>query len=52
MAVKVYEFGFTNVYGTDITAAREVEHAHAENDTVCSTACPSRSPGDCAAERC
>ena len=34
IAVKVYEFGFTNVYGTDITAAREVEHAHAENERL------------------
>jgi class 3 adenylate cyclase len=34
IAVKVYEFGFTNVYGTDITAAREVERAHAENERL------------------
>ncbi len=34
MAVRVYEFGFTNVYGTDITAAREVERASAENERL------------------
>ena len=34
LAVKVYEFGFTNVYGTDITAAREVERANAENERL------------------
>jgi len=34
MAVQVYEFGFTNVYGTDITAAREVERANAENERL------------------
>jgi class 3 adenylate cyclase len=34
LAVRVYEFGFTNVYGTDITAAREVERANAENERL------------------
>jgi len=34
LAAQVYEFGFTNVYGTDITAAREVERANAENERL------------------
>ncbi len=34
LAVPVFEFGFTNLYGTDITAAREVERAHAENERL------------------
>lgn len=34
LVVPVYEFGFTNLYGTDITAAREVERANAENERL------------------
>jgi class 3 adenylate cyclase len=34
LIVSVYEFGFINVYGTDITAAREVEVAHRENERL------------------
>ena len=34
LVVSVYEFGFINVYGTDITAAREVERAHRENERL------------------
>jgi len=34
LAIPVYEFGFTNLYGTDITAAREVERANAENERL------------------
>jgi class 3 adenylate cyclase len=34
LAVSVFEFGFINVYGTDITAAREVEIAHRENERL------------------
>ncbi len=33
-AVAEFEFGFINVYGTDITATREVEVAHAENEKL------------------
>jgi class 3 adenylate cyclase len=33
-AVAEFEFGFVNVYGTDITAARQVEVAHAENEKL------------------
>ena len=33
-AVAEFEFGFINVYATDITAAREVEAAHAENEKL------------------
>ena len=33
-AVAEFEFGFINIYGTDITAAREVEAAHAENERL------------------
>ena len=32
--VWVREFGFINVYGTDITAARELEKAHRENERL------------------
>jgi len=32
--VDIPEFGFINVYGTDITAAREVEKAHRENERL------------------
>jgi class 3 adenylate cyclase len=32
--VDIPEFGFVNVYGTDITAAREVEKAHRENERL------------------
>jgi class 3 adenylate cyclase len=34
LVVPVYEFGFINVYGTDITAARMVEQAHRENERL------------------
>jgi class 3 adenylate cyclase len=34
LVIPVYEYGFTNLYGTDITAAREVERAHAENERL------------------
>jgi hypothetical protein len=34
LPVWVPEFGFINVYGTDITAAREVERAHGENQRL------------------
>jgi len=34
LVVPVFEFGFTNLYGTDVTAAREVERAHAENERL------------------
>jgi class 3 adenylate cyclase len=34
LPVWVPEFGFVNVYGTDITAAREVERAHRENERL------------------
>ncbi|MCV0402557.1 MAG: hypothetical protein K5924_02475 [Chloroflexi bacterium] len=34
MAVAVYEYGFTNLYGTDITATRQLEQAHAENERL------------------
>jgi class 3 adenylate cyclase len=33
-AVAEFEFGFINIYGTDITAARQVEAAHAENERL------------------
>ena len=33
-AVAEFEFGFINVYATDITAARQVEAAHAENERL------------------
>lgn len=33
-AVAAFEFGFINLYATDITAAREVEAAHAENEKL------------------
>ena len=33
-AVAEFEFGFINVYATDITAARQVEAAHAENEKL------------------
>jgi class 3 adenylate cyclase len=33
-AVAEFEFGFINLYATDITAAREVEAAHAENERL------------------
>jgi class 3 adenylate cyclase len=32
--VSVYEFGSINLYGTDITAARQVERLNAENETL------------------
>ncbi len=34
IAIDVYEYGFTNLYGTDITASRELERAHAENERL------------------
>lgn len=34
LAVDVPEFGFINVYGTDITAARELERLHRENERL------------------
>jgi class 3 adenylate cyclase len=34
LVVSVYEFGAINVYGTDVTAAREVERAGAENERL------------------
>lgn len=34
VAVEAFEFGFTNLYATDITAAREVEEAHRENERL------------------
>lgn len=34
LVVSVYEFGFINLYGTDITAARAVEIAHRENERL------------------
>ncbi|HSM38889.1 MAG TPA: adenylate/guanylate cyclase domain-containing protein, partial [Candidatus Limnocylindrales bacterium] len=34
LVVPVFEYGFTNLYGTDITAARDVERAHAENERL------------------
>jgi class 3 adenylate cyclase len=34
LIVPVYEFGFINVYGTDITAARMVEQANRENERL------------------
>ena len=32
--VSVYEFGFVNIYGTDVTAARAIEQAHRENERL------------------
>jgi class 3 adenylate cyclase len=32
--VWIHEFGFINVYGTDVTAARELEKAHRENELL------------------
>ena len=32
--VWIREFGFINVYGTDVTAARELERAHRENERL------------------
>ncbi len=32
--VSVYEFGFVNLYGTDVTAVRQVEQAHRENERL------------------
>ncbi len=34
LVVSVFEFGFINLYGTDVTAAREVEKAHAESERL------------------
>jgi class 3 adenylate cyclase len=34
VAVSGFEFDFTNVYGTDITAARQLEVAHRENERL------------------
>ncbi len=34
LPVWVHEFGFINLYGTDITAVREVEKAHRENERL------------------
>ncbi|MDQ3871275.1 MAG: hypothetical protein M3301_06640 [Chloroflexota bacterium] len=34
LVVQVYEFGFINLYGTDITAAREIERANRENERL------------------
>jgi class 3 adenylate cyclase len=34
LAIDVPEFGFINVYGTDITAARELERLHRENERL------------------
>ena len=34
LIVPVYEFGFVNAYGTDITAARLVEQANRENERL------------------
>jgi class 3 adenylate cyclase len=34
LVVPVYEFGFINVYGTDVTAARQVEQANRENERL------------------
>jgi len=33
-AVAEFEFGFINIYGSDITAAKQVEAAHAENERL------------------
>jgi class 3 adenylate cyclase len=33
-AVEVYEFGFVNLYGTDVTAARAIEAASRENERL------------------
>ncbi len=32
--VLIPEFGFTNIYGTDVTAAREIEQANRENERL------------------
>ena len=43
--VDVPEFGFINVYGTDVTAVRQLELPRTrERRGCCSTSCPSRSP--------
>jgi class 3 adenylate cyclase len=34
LGVAAFEFGFINLYATDITAARQVEEAHAENERL------------------
>jgi class 3 adenylate cyclase len=34
VAVSVFEFGFINLYATDITAARQIEAAHKENERL------------------
>ena len=34
LVVSVYEFGFVNLYGTDVTAARAVEAANRENERL------------------
>jgi class 3 adenylate cyclase len=34
LVVRVFEFGFINLYGTDITAARAVEQANRENERL------------------
>ena len=34
LVVAVYEFGFINLYGTDVTAARQVERANRENERL------------------
>ena len=34
LVVSVYEFGFINLYGTDVTAARQVEAANRENERL------------------
>jgi class 3 adenylate cyclase len=33
-AVAEFEFGFINIYGTDVTAAKQIEAAHAENERL------------------
>jgi class 3 adenylate cyclase len=34
LIVSIYEFGFINIYGTDVTARKEVEIAHEENEKL------------------
>ena len=34
LVVAVYEFDFINLYGTEVTAARQVEQAHRENERL------------------
>jgi class 3 adenylate cyclase len=34
LVVSVFEFNFINLYGTDVTAARQVERANAENERL------------------